>query len=159
MLLGMKDNNPLQGYYNDLDNFWALYEIMGVSMVDIGTWKWLYENPDATAVQLKDAVNTIAKDVWNKYYAPVFGIKDQPILGIYSHMINAPLYLPNYAYGHIIEFQLAGYLEGKNYANEIERIYRQGKLIPQQWMQGAVGSKLSAQPMLDAAEEALTKIQ
>jgi hypothetical protein len=155
MLLGMKDKNPLQEYYNDLDNFWALYEIMGVSMVDIGTWKWLYENPNATAVQLKDAVNTIAKDVWNKYYAPVFGIKDQPILGIYSHMINVPLYLPNYAYGHIIEFQLAGYLKGKDFAGEIERIYRQGKLVPQQWMQGAVGSKLSAQPMLDATEEAL----
>jgi hypothetical protein len=157
-LLGMKDSNPLQKYYNDLDNFWSLYEIMGVSLVDIGTWKWLYDHPEATAVELKDAVNSIAKDVWNKYYAPVFGMKDQPVLAIYSHMINTPLYLPYYAYGHIIEFQLAGYLQGKPFAAEIERIFRQGRLTPQKWMQGAVGSKISAQPILDAADEGMEKV-
>ena len=61
------------------------------------------------------------------YYAPVFGMKDQPVLAIYSHMINAPLYLPNYAYGHIIEFQIEEYLKGKDFAREIERIYQSGK--------------------------------
>ena len=40
-------------YMNNLDNFWSLYEIMGVSLVDIGTWKWLYDNPEATPESLK----------------------------------------------------------------------------------------------------------
>jgi hypothetical protein len=158
-LLGMKDNNPQQKYLDYLDNFWSLYEIMGVSLVDIGIWKWLYANPDATATSLRDAVNKIALDVWNKYYAPVLGMKDQPILAIYSHMINAPLYLPNYAYGHIIDFQIEEYLKGKDFAREIERIFSLGKLTPRQWMKDAVGSNISIQPILNATDEALGKIQ
>jgi hypothetical protein len=157
-LLGMKNANTLQEHYNNLDNFWALYEIMGVSLVDIGAWKWMYENPDASAEALKNAVNAIAKDIWNKYYAPVFGITDQPILAIYSHMINVPLYLPNYAYGHIIEFQLAEYLKDKPFASELERILSQGRLTPQQWMQGAVGSNISVQPILNSVNEAVGKM-
>ena len=64
-LLGIKNNDPMQVYLNYLDNFWSLYEIMGVSLVDIGTWKWLYANPEATPTELRDAVNTIAKEIWN----------------------------------------------------------------------------------------------
>lgn len=157
-LLGMKDNNAMQKHYDALDNFWSLYEIAGVSMVDIATWKWLYDNPGASAVELKDAVNRIAIEIWNKYYAPVFGVKDQPVLAIYSHMINTPLYLPNYAYGHIIEFQLAEYIKDKNFATEIERIFSLGRLTPQQWMKEAVGSKISVEPVLNATNEALGKI-
>ena len=36
-----------------LDNFWSIYEIMGVSIVDMNVWKWMYENPAATAAELK----------------------------------------------------------------------------------------------------------
>jgi oligoendopeptidase F len=157
-LLGIPDNNPRQHYYDNLDKFWSLYEIMGVSLVDIGLWKWLYENPDASAGELKVAVNRIAVDTWNQFFAPVFGIQDQPILAIYSHMINAPLYLSNYAYGDIIDFQIEEYLRDKDFAVEIERIYSLGKLTPQQWMQEAVGSNLSVQPMLNAVNEALDKL-
>jgi hypothetical protein len=158
-LLGIMDNDQQQEFYNNLDNFWQLYEIMGVSLVDIGTWKWLYANPGATPETLNAAVNRIAKETWNQYYAPVFGIKDQPVLAIYSHMINTPLYLPNYAYGHIIEFQIAEYLKGRDLAREVERIYSLGRLTPQQWMQEAVGSKISVKPILTAADEALLKVK
>jgi len=154
-LLGIKGNDPLQQYLDDLDKFWSLYEIMGVSLVDIGTWKWLYDNPSASAGDLRDAMNRIAKETWNAFFAPVFGIKDEPILAIYSHMINAPLYLPNYAYGDIIDFQIEAFIRDKNFAAEVERIYSLGKLTPQQWMYEAVGSELSVQPMLDAVNEAL----
>lgn len=154
-LLGMGETDGKQVYLDYLDNFWQLYEIMGVSLVDIGTWKWLYANADATPEALKVAVNTIATEIWNSYYAPVFGVKDQPVLAIYSHMVNVPLYLPNYAYGHIIEFQLAEYLEGKDFAREFERIYGLGRLIPQQWMMEATGSKISVQPILNSVNEAL----
>ncbi len=158
-LLGIRNNDPMQVYLDYLDNFWSLYEIMGVSLVDIGTWKWLYANPAATPTELRDAVNSIAKEIWNTYYAPVFGMKDQPVLAIYSHMINAPLYLPYYAYGHIIDFQIEEYLKGRDFAREIERIYGVGRLTPRQWMQVAVGDNISVQPIFNAVNEALGKIQ
>jgi len=77
-LLGIKDNDPNKEALAAIDNFWMSYEIMGVSLVDMAVWKWLYENPDATKEQLKDQVIKTAKEVWNKYYSGVFGIKDSP---------------------------------------------------------------------------------
>ena len=140
-----------------LDIFWGLYEIMGVSLVDMKVWQWLYANPNATAAQLRDATITIAKDVWNKYYQPVLGEKDSPILAIYSHMVNSPMYLPNYPLGHIIEFQLEEHLakfSNKNdFANELMRIYKLGRLTPYHWMQQAVGCNISTTPILNAIDK------
>jgi hypothetical protein len=155
MLLGMKEQNPDRQKLETLDAAWSLMEIMGVGMVDMKTWKWLYENPGATPAQLKESVVNIAKDTWNKYFAPVLGVKDSPILAIYSHMVDSPLYLANYSYGHIVQFQLEEFLKGKDFPKEIDRIYSQGRLTPQQWMTGAVGSKISTQPLLNALDEVL----
>ena len=141
-----------------LDNFWSCYEIMGVSLVDMKVWKWMYANPNATPAQLKEAVISAAKEVWNSYYAGILGGKDEPILGIYSHMIDNPLYLSNYPMGHLIEFQVSQQVKGKPLAAEFSRMYTQGRLIPQIWMKGAVGSEISIQPTLKAAEEALGKL-
>ncbi|MEI6455101.1 MAG: hypothetical protein WCO93_02335 [bacterium] len=158
-LLGMKDSDPNREAMGALDNFWASYEIMGVSLVDMKVWKWLYENPNATKEQLKETVVNAAKEVWNSYYAPVFGIKDSPILAIYSHMIDNPLYLSNYPVGHLIDFQLDGYLKGKSFADEVLRIYSQGRLIPQLWMKEAVGQEISIKPLLDATDNALKVVR
>ncbi|MCX6303113.1 MAG: hypothetical protein NTW82_13125 [Bacteroidia bacterium] len=153
MLLGMKDDNPDKEKMETLDASWALMEIMGVGMVEMLNWKWLYENPGATASQFKEAVIKNALDTWNKYFAPVIGVKDSPLLAIYSHTVNDPLYLPNYSYGHVIQFQVEEYLKDKNLTAEIDRILKQGRLTPQQWMMGAVGSKISTQPLLKALDE------
>ncbi len=110
---------------NTLDTFWSAYEIAGVSLVDLRVWRWLYEHPEATPAQLKEAVITIAKDVWNAYYAPVFGIKDSTVLGIYSHMLAYPLYLSDYPLGYMISFQIDEFMRGKNIGTEMERIARQ----------------------------------
>jgi hypothetical protein len=158
-LLGKKDNDPDKEALLALDQFWMCYEIMGVSLVDMEVWKWLYDNPGATTGQLKDKVISTAKDVWNKYYSGVFGIKDCPLLAIYSHMIDSPLYLPNYPVGHLIDFQIDEFLKGKNFADEIIRIYSAGRLIPQLWMKNAVGSEISVKPILDATDKALTVIK
>lgn len=155
MLLGMQETNPEKESLEALDNFWANYEIMGVSLVDMAVWKWLYENPNATAAQLRDQVMVIAKDVWNKYYAPVFGVKDQTILAIYSHMIDAPLYLSAYPIGHLIDFQIEQYLSGKDFATEVTRIYSMGRLVPQEWMRRAVGGPISIKPIQEATRKAL----
>ncbi len=158
-VLGIKDSDPDKKYYDILDNFWKTYEIMGVSLVDIKVWQWLYQHPNATPEELKQAVISIAKDVWNKYYADAFGMKEQIILAIYSHMIDNPLYLPNYAIGHIIEFQIENYLEGKKLGPEMERMCSAGNIIPQEWMKHAVGSDISVKPMLDAVNVALSKVK
>jgi len=155
MLLGMKEENSDKKKLQTLDAAWSLMEIMGVSMVEIKVWKWLYENPEATAAQLKEQTISSAVEVWNQYFAPVLGVSDSPLLAVYSHMIEVPLYLPNYAFGQIIQFQIEGYLEGKDFSDEIDRMYSQGRLTPQQWMQKAVGAKFSAQPIVNALDEAL----
>ncbi len=158
-LLGYKDSNPDKEAMETLDIFWGCYEIMGVALVDMYSWHWLYEHPDATVQQLKAQVIAIAQEVWNQYFAPVLGEKDSPILAIYSHMIDSPLYLPNYPYGHIIQFQLEQQLKGKVVADEIQRIYPAGRLTPQNWMRHAVGSEVSTQPLLTAAAEALKELK
>jgi len=158
-LLGKKDNDPNKEALAAIDQFWMSYEIMGVSLVDMAVWKWLYEKPKATSEQLKEKVIGTAKDVWNKYYAGIFGVQDCPLLAIYSHMIDSPLYLPNYPVGHLIDFQIDEYLKGKNFADEIMRIYSAGRLIPQLWMKNAVGSEISIKPILDATDKALKTIK
>jgi len=157
-LLGIKDDNPNKESLLALDNFWASYEIMGVSLVDMKVWKWLYENQNANAEELKKATIDIAIDIWNKYYAPVFGIKDQPILAIYSHMIDYPLYLSAYPIGHLIELQLGEQFKGKNFADEMTRVLLSGRTTPELWMRNAVGKGISVNATINAAEEALKKI-
>jgi len=158
LLLNMKDNNPEKEYLKTLDIFWSVYEIMGVSMVDMKMWQWLYSNPNSTAAELKEAVLQISKDVWNTYYAPVFGMKDQTILGIYSHMVNSPMYLPNYAFGHLIHFQLEEHFKTHEFAPEVLRIFALGQLTPNEWMKQAVGTGLSNEAILKATEEAVAKL-
>jgi len=155
MLLGMKDENPDNEKMQALDAAWSLMEIMGVGMVEMKVWKWLYENPEATPAQLREQTVTYATEVWNKYFTPVIGVNDSPLLAIYSHTINAPLYLPNYSYGQLIEFQIEAYLKDKKFAEEIDRMYKQGRLTPQHWMNQAVGEKISAQPIINSLEKAL----
>jgi hypothetical protein len=154
-LLGIKNEDANKEYFQTLDNFWSCYEIMGVSLVDMNTWKWLYQHPKATKKELKEAVIKNARDIWNKYYADVFGVKDCPILAIYSHMIDNPLYLSAYPIGQLIQFQIEGQIKGKNFADEIMRIYTYGRTIPDVWMQHAVGKGISIEPMIKATDEAL----
>jgi len=158
-LLGIKDNDPNKEHLAALDALWSSYEIMGVSLVDMQVWRWMYANPDATPAQLKENVIRIAKEVWNQYYAPVFGSKDEPILAIYSHMIDNPLYLSNYPVGHLIDFQIDGFIKDKKFSDEVDRMYKLGRLVPQAWMKGAVGEPIAVEPMLKAVDEALKVIK
>lgn len=140
------------------DQFWSMYEIMGVSLVDMAMWRWIYTHPKATPKQLCEATQQIAKDIWNMYYEPVLGEHDCILLAIYSHMVNAPMYLPNYPLGHIVQFQLeehlAQYTNPQDFAQEYMRIYRLGRLTPKEWMIQAVGAPPSIEPILRAVEKA-----
>lgn len=158
-LIGFKSTDPRLEALRTLDLIWASYEIMGVSLLDMRVWNWLYENPNATAEQLRETVVSLAKDIWNQFYAPVYGISDQPILAVYSHMISFPLYLSNYAYGNVIEFQIEEFLRGRNFGNEVDRMFMLGRLTPNNWMQQAVGADISINPLLQAGKTALERVR
>ena len=55
-LLGIENNDPEKDKMDILDKFWSLYEIMGVSMLDISIWEWLYGNPNALESALENIV-------------------------------------------------------------------------------------------------------
>ena len=157
-VLGIKETGSEKDQFMTLDILWACYEIMGVSLVDIRLWKWLYENPGADKSRIKEATIGIAKDVWNQYFADVFGTMDEPILAIYSHMIDNPLYLSAYPLGHLISFQLENQITDKSFASEVQRIFQHGRIIPQLWMKEAVGNPLSISPLLEASSKAITEV-
>lgn len=154
-LLGLASDDAERRRLGVLDDLWGAYEIGGVALVDMRVWRWLYAHPEATPAQLREATLEIARDVWNSYYAPVFGAKDVEILAIYSHMISYALYLPDYPIGHIIAFQVARKLRAGDFGAEFERVSRQGRLTPDAWMRGAVGAPLSAEALLEEARRAL----
>ena len=141
-----------------LHEMWQTAEIAGVSLLDMRIWRWLYQNPGADAGALKTAVIDLAKGVWNEFFAPIYGVRDQFLLAIYSHIIYCGMYIPDYAIGHIIAYQIEDYLKRHDLATEMERMCRLGRLAPQVWMREAIGSAISAQPMIDAAEKAVAPI-
>ena len=141
-----------------LNDFWSAYEISGVALVDMAIWHWMYDHPSATPVQLKEAVLTIAKDIWNRYYAPVFGKKDVILLAIYSHIIHSFLYIPDYPMGQMIAFQIERQIEkAGSLGPEVERMVVQGNISPDLWMKGATGAPVGPEALLEATAEALKK--
>jgi hypothetical protein len=154
-MLGLRPMSDEVWRQETLAILWNTYEIAGVSLVDMGVWNWMYAHPEATPAELREAALAIARDVWNRYFAPVFGVRDSEILAIYSHMIVYGLYLPDYAIGHIIAFQIAQRLRSGDFGAEVERITRQGRITPDGWVRGAVGEGLSARALLDKARGAL----
>ncbi len=158
-ILGIKNNDSKKEALTTLDNFWSTVEIMGVSLLDQRVWKWMYENPEATPEELKVAVISMAKDIWNEFFAPVFGSQDEPILAVYSHMISYPLYLSNYAVGNLIEFQVEEYLKSADFAKEVERIYTQGRLTPNAWMQKAIKQNISTEAIIRQAGGAVKVVK
>jgi hypothetical protein len=138
-----------------LSALWATYEIGGVSLVDMKVWNWMYAHPQASPAELREAVVSIAREVWNRWYAPNFGERDVELLAIYSHLIQAALYLPDYAIGQIVAFQVAPRLMAGAFGEGVERMTRLGRLTPDAWMRAATGSPLSTAPLLEAARASL----
>ena len=70
-------------------------------------------------------------------------------------MINTSLYLTNYAYGQIVQFQIEQYLKNHDFAQEVDHIYRLGRLTPDEWMKQAVGSEVSPEPLIEETKKVL----
>ena len=159
-LLGLAADNPKSYASNVLNDFWGTYEIAGVALLDMAVWHWMYDHPNATPAELKAATLDLARDLWNRYYAPVLGKRDVVLLGIYSHMIHSVLYLPDYPIGHLIAHQLGEQIKkAASIGSEIERVARIGRVTPDLWMTQATGSAVGATALLEAAERALTEVK
>ena len=158
-LLGIPDTSANAVHLKALDDYWGTCEIAAVSLVDMRVWHWMYDHPDATPGELKEAVITIAKQVWNDYYADAVGVRDSDLLGVYSHMINSGMYLPDYTIGSLIQFQVEEYFKTRNLGTEMERMCLLGSVTPELWMQQAVGSGISVEPLLATARQAVAAVQ
>ncbi|HPO55841.1 MAG TPA: hypothetical protein PKY46_07545 [Ignavibacteriaceae bacterium] len=155
-LLGFSSSDPENDALETINDFWQTFEIAGVSLVDMEVWHWMYDNPNATPAQLKQAVLAIAKNIWNKYYAPVIGVKDVTLLAVYSHMIHSFLYLPDYPIGHLIAHQIGELMKKSGTIGpEFERTARLGRISPDLWMQQAIGSDVGADALIHATENAI----
>jgi hypothetical protein len=142
-----------------LNDFWATCEIAGVALVEIDLWHWLYDHPDATPAQLREAAVNTARAAWNRWYAPVFGTRDSALLGIYSHMVNNPLYLADYPIGRMIAFQIEEQVrKSGDLGGEFERMSRIGAVTPDLWMTTAAGAAVGPQALLRATEVALADL-
>jgi hypothetical protein len=158
-LLGLGGAGTGEQALQTLNDFWGTYEISAVALVDMAVWRWMYGHPDATAAELKDAAVQISIDTWNKYCAPAFGKRDVVLLGVYSHMIDANLYLPDYPIGHLIAHQLEEHMrKAGKIGPEIERVTRQGSIAPDLWMKGATGAPVGPEALLAATERALDEV-
>jgi hypothetical protein len=155
-LLGLAKRDAKSRALKTLDDFWGAYEIAGVALVDMAVWHWMYDHPNATPAELKEATIQISKEIWNKYYAPVFKKKDVVLLGIYSHMIDSFLYLPDYPIGHMIAFQIEEQMDKSgNLGAEFERMATTGSVIPDLWMKKATGAAVGPEALLTATGRAL----
>jgi hypothetical protein len=155
-LLGLPAPDAKAQAEKTLNDFWGTYEIAGVALVDMGVWHWMYNHPQATPRQLNDATVQIAKDIWNRYYAPVFHQNDVVLLGVYSHMIDSFLYLPDYPIGHMIAFQIEEQMKKAGAIGpEFERMAKEGRVIPDLWMENATGRPVGPEALLEATKKAL----
>ena len=159
-LLGLSPPDEKDQALQVLNDYWGAAEIAAVGLVDIQVWHWMYDNPEATPAELKAATLSIARNVWNRFYAPVFGIKDVTLLGIYSHMIHSFLYLPDYSIGHMIAHQIEEQVEKSgDLGAEFERMCLAGRITPDLWMKNATGKPVGPDALLHAVEKSLSVLE
>ena len=158
-LLGLPAPDARSEAEKVLNNFWATFEIAGVALVDMAVWHWMYDHPEASPQELNQATVQISRDMWNRYYAPVFHRNDVLLLGVYSHMIDAFLYLPDYPIGHLIAFQIEQQMKkAGSIGAEFERMAKMGSVTPDLWMEHATGRPVGAEALLEAAEKAFVAV-
>jgi len=155
-LLGLPAPDAKSQAEKTLNDFWSTYEIAGVALVDMSVWHWMYDHPQATPKQLNQATVQISKDIWNHYYAPIFHKNDVVLLGIYSHMIDSFLYLPDYPIGHMIAFQIEEQMKKAGAIGpDFERMAKMGRITPDLWMERATGRPVGPEALLEATQQAL----
>ena len=154
--LGLEASRPEEkDHLLSLAVLWYLVEMGGQALTDIESWKWIYAHPDAKPAEVQAAVLKITEDIWNQYFADVFGgLRDQHLLSIYNHFITGSLYLYNYFLGNVIMYQLHDAYKNDDYGKSLRGACKEGNTLPEMWMQNAVGAPISATPVLNASKRA-----
>ncbi len=159
-LLGLDRPDPAEASWKTLHDFWSTFEIAGPALVDMGAWHWMYGHPEASPEDLREAVLAIARETWNRFYAPVFRTRDRVLPAVYSHMISSFLYLPDYPLGHLIAFQIERQMEKAGVIGpEFERMARIGNVTPDLWMREATGAPVGAEALLEETARALADVE
>lgn len=159
-VLGLDDAAQAQRQF-DLDaiqTMLAACQIAGPSLLELHAWRWLYQHPGASPEALRDEVLAIADRLWRRFYERDFGPDPHHLLAAYQHMISHPLYLADYALGHIMSHQIRSHMQGKDLATETKRICSIGRVTPDLWMRRAVGSPLSVETLARDTAEALRRV-
>ena len=139
-----------------LSAFWSAWAASGAALVDLEVWHWLYAHPEADAAGLKAAVLDIARNQWNRVYAPVLGGRDCLLLASGRHLIDQPLGLPLYPLGQVMAFQVLRQAGASGSPEEtFARCASLGRMTPDPWLQRAAGAPLGTAPLLDAAARAV----
>ncbi len=156
--LASTDDEQLDFDLEAINSLQATAQIAGPGLLELSAWRWLYAHPDADAAALRSEVIRLADELWSRYFGRDFGPDPYRLLAAYQHMIAHPLYLPDYALGHIISHQIRSHMRGRDLATETKRITSQGRLTPDAWMRGAVGGPISAVALCRDAEAALARL-
>lgn len=158
-LLGLSSPSPENEALQTLSTFWNAAEIASVALVDMAVWHWMYDHPEATPAELREATLAIAREIWNRYWTPVTGHRDVVLLGIYSHMIDSFLYLPDYPLGHLIAYQIEEQVKKAGAVGpELERMAKMGRVAPDLWMKNATGQRVGPEALLAATRRALDQL-
>jgi len=159
-VLGLDDASEADRAFaiDSIQTMLAACQIAGPSLLELHAWRWLYANPHADAAALRAEVLAIARRLWKRFYERDFGEDRNHLLAAYQHMINHPLYLPDYTIGHVMSHQIRSYMRGKDIAAETRRITSIGRFTPDLWMRNAVGSGVSPVPLAEASAEAIKQM-
>ena len=158
-LLGLLHPTDNSRALETLNDFWGAYEIAGVvsSTWACGIGCTIIPAPRRSSSMMPRCKSR--QNIWNRYYAPVFRKKDVVLLGIYSHMIDSFLYLPDYPMGHMIAYQIEEQMKkAGNTGPEFERMATMGQVTPDLWMEHATGKPVGPEPLLAATEKALVLV-
>jgi hypothetical protein len=137
-----------------LDDYWSACAAAATALADTAVWHWLYEHPEAGPGDLEAAAAACARDVWNRYYAPVFWRKDCALLA------GGGLPRPGHAIAAMIAYQIRRRIDQAGKPDEtLKRCAGLGWLTPDLWLIRATGFPLGPEAMLEAAAGALQALE
>ena len=105
------------------------------------------------------AIRRIGDEVWEEFYARIFGPDSHGLMSVFSHIVWGEFYLAEYPLGYVIAYQIRKFLEGKPLPDEMERMCAAGRIYPEPWMKAAVGREISVEPLLRDTRAALKRME
>jgi len=136
--------------------FWAAWERSGAALVELAVWRWLYAHPGAGPGDLAQAVQVLARERWNRSYAPVLGQPDCLLLASRASLVAGELGLADAAIAPMIACQLRTQVpRPEDPGPALRRWTALGRLTPDLWLRRAGCGPLGPEALLAATAAAL----